>query len=152
MLAATATHTVYMQNDQLIVEELSGEYARIVYDAATLGFQSVSDAILNGDLLTMLYRDADDQPQTARLNWRTGEILPACPLTITALGVLENHDPHILGESGNAFLPLTAVSYSCTLSDNTRVYYIGDADAALAHPAGELVRVVPLIKFSSTTT
>ena len=131
VLAASATHTVYVKHDLLIVEELGGDYARLSHDITALGFKGISQAVLEGDRLTLLGRDNQDTLRVICLNPRTGDLLPTCPLTISETEALKSYDPHILSKSGDSFLSPITISFVCRLFDDATVFYSGINDAVM---------------------
>ncbi len=130
--ASTATHTVYVKNDQLIIEELGGAYTRYTYDAATLGnFKDISNIMLEGDILTMLYRDKSRVFRAGMWNLKTGEPLPHSPLMITGATKRLSDDLYVLSEDGETFAPPARVEWEGRFDDRSSLYHSGVDGAAL---------------------
>jgi len=127
--ASSPEHIVCVRDGAVTVQELFGDYR--LYPVPIGAFRDIASVALEGDTVTVFYRDQDKAFHTGVWNFKTARRLEDDPLSVAGYASSESRYPYILQAGDAGFETVARARQIGVLQDKTVLYLCGVEHAAI---------------------
>lgn len=127
--ASSPEHIVCVRDTTVTVQELFGAYS--LYPVPIGEFRDIASVALEGDTVTVFYRDNNKEFRTGVWNFKTAQRLEDDPLSVAGYASTESRYPYILKAGDAGFETVARIRQVGVLQDKTVLYLCGVEHAAI---------------------